>query len=412
MKVAYLVNQYPRTSHSFIRREILAVEAHGVEVLRFSLRPLDQELVSEADREELARTRVVLDVGVVRHALALLDVGVRRPWALGRALALAVRVGSRSDRGLLRHLVYLAEACVLACWLRKEGADHLHAHFGTNSATVALLCREVGGPSYSFTVHGPEEFDRPESLRLGEKIRRAAFAVAISSFGRAQLCRWSRFEDWPKLHVVRCGLDADLTRTPRSAAPAKPRLVCVARLSEQKGHMLLLEAAAKLAAEGMPFEIVLAGDGPLRGQIEQRIKESDLEDRVRVTGWLSAAKVRDEIIASRAMVLPSFAEGLPVVVMEALALGRPVITTAIAGIPELVEPGANGWLVPAGSADALAVAMRSALQALPAELDEMGRAGAARVARDHDAAAEARKLVALFRAASGQERDHPRDPST
>jgi colanic acid/amylovoran biosynthesis glycosyltransferase len=196
LRIAYLVNQYPRTSHSFIRREIQAVEAEGVEVLRFSLRPPNEELVSEADRQELVRTRIVLDEGAVGHALAVMEVGMRRPLALMRALVLTVRLGRRSDRGLLRHLAYLAEACVLARWLRRAGADHLHAHFGTNSATVALLCHEVGGPGYSVTVHGPEEFDKPEFLRLDDKVQRAEFAVAISSFGRAQLYRWIRLEDW------------------------------------------------------------------------------------------------------------------------------------------------------------------------------------------------------------------------
>ncbi len=401
MRIAYLVNGYPRTSHSFIRREIQALEAHGVEVLRFSIRPPDQELVGQADREELARTRIVLDAGIAGHAVALFAIGLARPLALTRALGAAVRLGWRSDRGLLRHLVYLAEACVLTRWLSRDRADHVHAHFGTNSAAVALLCRELGGPSYSFTVHGPEEFDRPEALRLDEKIRRAAFVVAISAFGRAQLCRWSRFDDWPKIHVVRCGLDEELLRVPPSAVPDVPRLVCVARLNEQKGHMLLLEAAERLAALGLRFELILAGDGPLRGAIEDRIARSGLAESIRVTGWLGAPEVRAEILASRALVLASFAEGIPVVLMEALALGRPVITTWVAGTPELVDPGASGWLVPAGSVDGLVEAMRAALAAPVSKLTDMARTGAMRVNRDHDARREAGKLLALFRESAG-----------
>jgi colanic acid/amylovoran biosynthesis glycosyltransferase len=169
--------------------------------------------------------------------------------------------------------------------------------------------------------------------------------------------------------------------------------------------MLLLDAAAHLAAEGVPLEILLVGDGPLRGEIEDRINRAGLKGRVRVTGWLGATQVRDAIIASRALVLSSFAEGLPIVLMEALAVGRPVIATYIAGIPELVEPGVSGWLVPAGSVDALAGAMRDALQAAPAQLERMGRAGAAQVARQHDAGNEARKLTELFRRAIGTTRD-------
>lgn len=401
MRIAYVVNQYPRTSHSFIRREIEALEGQGLEVLRFSLRPLRETLASEADRKEVARTRAVLDAGVIGHALAFVAIALRSPLALVRAIRIAAALGWRSDRGLLRHAIYLAEACVLARWLRAAAVDHLHAHFGTNSATVALLCHAVGGPRFSFTVHGPEEFDRPEALRLGEKVRRAGFVVAISNFARSQLFRWARHEDWHKVHVVRCGLGADLLRAAPSPVPAEPRLVCVARISEQKGHLLLVAAAARLAAEGMRFEIVLAGDGPLRETVEDVVRRSGLEQHVRFAGWIGSEEVRDAIVGSRALVLPSFAEGLPVVVTEALALGRPVITTAIAGIPEVVQPGVTGWVVPAGDVDALARAMRAALEASTDELAEMGRAGAAFVTRHHDAGREAEILARLFRSAGG-----------
>jgi len=399
MKVAYLVNQYPRTSHSFIRREIQALEAQGIEVLRFSVQPAPAEEESAEDRLEQARTRIVLQAGVAGHALATGAMLLRRPAAFLRALRLAVGLGWRSDRGLLRHLVYLAEACVLVPWLREAGADHLHAHFGTNSAAVAALCHELGGLPYSFTVHGPEEFDKPEFLGLEEKMHRAAFVVAISSFGKSQLYRWARHADWPKVQVIRCGVGEDLLRAPLTPVPAVPRLVCVARLSEQKGHLLLLEAAERLVRQGVEFELVLAGDGPLRAPIEALVAQLGLSAHVRLAGWMSGDEVRKEILSSRALVLPSFAEGLPVVVMEALALGRPVITSAVAGTPELVETGVTGWLVPAGSVEGLVAAMRAALAATPSRLSEMGRAGAALVATYHDAGREAGRLKTLFEAA-------------
>jgi glycosyltransferase involved in cell wall biosynthesis len=396
MKVAYLLNQYPRTSHSFIRREIHALEAQGIEVLRFSIRPALEEVASEEDQQEQARTRVVLEAGVARHLGAGAATLLRHPVAFARALRLAVTLGWRSDRGLLRHLIYLAEACLVTPWLRRSGAQHLHAHFGTNSAALAALCHELGGLPYSFTVHGPEEFDRPESIRLGEKVHRAAFVVAISCFGRSQVYRWSRHADWPKVKVVRCGVGEDLLRAPPTPVPSAPRLVCVARLSEQKGHLLLLEAASRLMRQGVDFELVLAGDGPLRTSIEALVTRLGLGAHVRLAGWMNGDQVRQAILSSRALVLPSFAEGLPVVVMEALALGRPVITSALAGTPELVETGVTGWLVPAGSVDGLAAAMGAALRAAPSRLEAMGRAGAALVASQHDAAQEAAKLAALF----------------
>lgn len=397
MRVAYLVNQYPKTSHSFIRREIRALEEQGIQVSRFTVRRTDEPLATAEDREELGRTRAILPTGIAHHVVALLLRLVRAPVHFFRALAAAVRLGRRSDTGLLRHFIYLAEACVLVDWMEGDGAQHLHAHFGTNSAAVALLSRLLGGPPFSFTVHGPEEFDKPAAIKLGDKVQHAAFVVAISSYGRAQLCRWSRQEDWSKIHVVRCGVDDALLKAPLTAVPDTRRLACVARLSEQKGHVLLLEAASALLARGLSFELLLVGDGPMRGQLEGLIHQKGLTDRVRITGWMSGDQVRQALVAARALVLPSFAEGLPVVIMEALALGRPVVTTAIAGIPELVEAGRTGWLVPAGSVPALTAAVEAVLTSSSEQLGEMGRAGAGVVARQHDVNVEAARLADLFR---------------
>jgi glycosyltransferase involved in cell wall biosynthesis len=396
LKIAYLVNQYPLVSHSFIRREIRALESRGLQVERITIRRGAGELVDADDRQELARTRAILEAGAPALTLALLAAAASRPIGFLRALGCAVRLARRSGRGLTLHLVYLAEAALLCRWLAAAGVGHLHAHFGTNPAAVALLCRTLGGPPYSFTVHGPEEFDRPEALALREKIAGAAFAVAISDFGRSQLFRWARFEDWPRLHVVRCGLDRTFLGKADAAPPADPRLVCVARMSEQKGHLILLEAAGRLLREGRALEIDLIGDGPLRAEIECRVEALGLGGAVRLLGWQGAPEVRERIRAARALVLPSFAEGLPVVIMEAFALGRPVVATAVAGVPELVEAGVSGWLVPAGSTEALAAAMRSALDAPVDELRRLGSAGAARVAELHDADREAARLERLF----------------
>jgi glycosyltransferase involved in cell wall biosynthesis/GT2 family glycosyltransferase len=395
MKVAYLVNQYPHVSHSFIRREILALETSGVTVARFSVRRAPITLVDPADREEQGRTEVLLNRGVLGLAAALLWTGLSRPVRWLRAARLVRRMGRRSGRGL-RHWAYLAEACVLLRRLRRLGVGHLHAHFGTNATDVALLTRTLGGPPYSFTVHGPEEFDRPERLCLREKIEQATWVVAVSEFGRSQLFRWCDHSDWPKIRVVRCGLDRSFLGFGPVPVPETQELVCVGRLCEQKGQLRLLEALCLLKPEDVPFRMVLAGDGPMRQAVEAEIARLGLEDRVRITGWLSNEEVRRHLLHARAMVLPSFAEGLPVVLMEALALGRPVITTYVAGIPELVQPGVSGWLVPAGSTEALAEAIREVLATPADRLTRMGLAGAARVAAAHDASREAAALAALF----------------
>jgi glycosyltransferase involved in cell wall biosynthesis/GT2 family glycosyltransferase len=394
--VAYLINQYPHASHSFIRREITALEKSGVPVARFSIRASGVQLVDHADQEEAKRTTVLLASGLAALAGVLIGTLVSRPICSFAALRLAIRVGRRSERGVLRHLVYFAEACLLLKYLGRCQARHLHAHFGTNSATVAMLTRALGGPPYSFTVHGPEEFDHPEELSLREKIERATFVVAVSEFGKSQLFRWCDARQWSKIHVVRCGVDAAFLAAGPQPIPDVARLVCVGRLAEQKGQILLLEAIARLVAEGEEFQTILAGDGPMRSVIEQRIGALGLESHIHISGWLSNESVRKHLLDARAMVLPSFAEGLPVVLMEALALGRPTVTTYIAGIPELVEPGRSGWLVPAGSVSELAAALRQVLHTPVERLEAMGKLGAERVAARHDAGTEAAKLAALF----------------
>jgi glycosyltransferase involved in cell wall biosynthesis len=400
--VGYLVNQYPQTSQSFIRREIAALEAGGLRIERYSLRAAPANLVEPADVAERGRTKVVLGEGSVKLGLATLRSLLSRPGTFFRALKLALRVGRRSERGSLIHMIYLAEACVLRGWLDRDHISHLHAHFGTNSATVAMLCRELGGPPYSWTCHGPEEFDSPRQLALGEKVRRSAFTVAISEFGRSQLYRWCDLADWPKIHVVRCVVDSlFLDGESTAEKPQARRLVSIGRLSEQKGFGVLIEAAAILRKEGVPFTLTILGDGELRPQLQSSIDRNDLNASVILAGWADGAKVRQELRRSRALVMASFAEGLPVVLMEALALGRPVVATQIAGIPELVEAGVCGWLVPAGSAKALASAMKSALEATDDELVRMGTAGTQRVAKMHRAEIEPAKLANLFAGGQG-----------
>lgn len=400
MRIAYFINQYPKVSHSFIRREILALERQGVEVQRIALRGWDAELQDAEDSSEQARTRYVLQRGIKGLLAPAWQVLRAQPRRFFQALWLAMRLGLRADRAWPYHLVYLAEACQVLQWLQAGEAKHVHAHFGTNSTEVVMLANVLGGPAYSFTVHGPEEFDKPQFLHMGEKVRRAAFVAAVSSYGRSQLFRWVAHDHWAKVKVVHCGLERSFHEVAPVGVPTAPRLVCVGRLCEQKGQLLLLEAARVLAARSVAFELVLAGDGEMRGQIEALIALHGLQQQVRITGWISSAQVREEILAARALVLPSFAEGLPVVIMEAMALRRPVLTTYVAGIPELVRPGENGWLFPAGAVDELAAAMADCL-AQPAEaLQRMGEAARQRVLQRHDIDTEAARLASYFKASA------------
>ncbi len=395
--VAYFINQYPKVSHTFIRREIAALERQGVRVVRFALRGWDAEVTDAEDAQERERTGYVLKGSLAALSIEALGFLAGHPGGAWRGLRAAWAMSRSSGRGLLRHLVSLAEACRLVNWMRKADVAHLHAHFGTNSAEVAMLTRALGGPTFSFTAHGPEEFDKPQALALARKVDSSSFVVAISSYGRSQLCRWIPSMQRPKVQVVHCGIDAAFFAAEQDlAANANDTLVCVGRLCEQKGQLLLVQAAAQLIRRGIALKLVLAGDGELREEIEASVRDLGIEAHVRITGWISSARVRDELLGARALVLPSFAEGLPVVIMESMALGRPVISTFIAGIPELVLDGVQGWLIPAGDVDALAGAMQACLQAEPQRLLVMGRAARARVFERHLVDVEAARLKRLF----------------
>jgi len=402
LRVCYVVNQYPKVSHSFIRREITAVEDLGATVDRVSVRGWDLELVDEKDVRERSRTFYILKSGMGPLLSAAARVALRSPAAFARALATTLRFARTSDRGYAHHLVYLLEAAVLAERVKAGAIQHIHAHFGTNSTDVAMLASLLSGVPFSFTAHGADEYDKPVQLNLPAKIHAARFGVAISHFGRGQLMRWCDPADWSRLHVVHCGLDDEFLAAPHQPVPgsapqpvplAANRFVCVGRLCKEKAQLILVEAAARLRDAGVDVEIVLAGDGEMRAQVEDAIRRHGVQDRVSITGWIDGARVRREIEAARAVVLPSLTEGIPVALMEAMALGRTVVTTFVGGIPELVRSGENGWIVPCGDVDAVAGALRDCLQSPDDRLAEMAAAGRRRILADFNAAIEARRLI-------------------
>jgi colanic acid/amylovoran biosynthesis glycosyltransferase len=397
VRIAYLVNQYPKISHTFVRREIAALLAEGIQIFRYSIRSSPEPLVDPRDQAEALETQVLLGDSKMRVLTALVTTALARPLRFYCALRTTIRLARRSDRGVFRHLAYLAEACLLSRLLARQAIRHVHAHFGTNSATVAMLTHELGNISFSFTAHGPEEFDKAEQWSLGEKIEKAAFVVGVSHFGRSQLYRQCEHRLWGKIHVVHCGVDGDHLDRDTSPIPHAGKLVSVGRLSEQKGQLLLVEALGQLRRQGLRVELDFVGDGELRSQLERAIAEQGLSDSVKITGWADGETVRHILDACSAFVLPSFAEGLPVVIMEAMARGRPVLSTYVAGIPELVQPGQNGWLVAAGSADELANAVREVVTTPLEVLAEMGRNGRARVAAQHDIRRIGRRLATLMR---------------
>jgi glycosyltransferase involved in cell wall biosynthesis len=335
----------------------------------------------------------VLDGGFEPLVIAMLALFLSRPIKSSRALGLAFQLSGPGLKQKVRHIAYWLEAAWLVRRMEQLQIDHLHAHFGTNPAAVAAIVRAWGGPPFSFTVHGPDEFDAPITLSLSRKIEAASFVAGISSYGRSQLMRWCQPEHWSKIELIRCGLGADFLDAPAEAPRAdSSEFVCVARLSAQKGLPLLIAACDRLHAAGERFSVTLIGEGELRTSLERDIRQRGLEDKIALAGIRSSSEIRKHLLRARCFVLPSFAEGLPVVLMEALALSRPVIATSIAGIPELVDTEC-GWVIPAGSEDALVAAMTQALHAAPEDLAAKGKIGRERVHRMHDAGVNAAVLT-------------------
>jgi colanic acid/amylovoran biosynthesis glycosyltransferase len=393
MRIAYFTNRYPHASHSAIRREIVALEKLGVQIDRVSIRPAG-DIVDPADRAEIEKTFVVFD-----HLLQAVLVGlywaIRHPVGTFRALRAALTLAYK-QHAFVKNLLYFAEALALAYWLTARGIAHVHGHFGTNPAAVLMFCRLAGGPGYSFTVHGPDEFDSPRALLLRDKIHHASFVVAICEFTRSQLFRWAAVEDWNKIQIIHCGVDDSFLGVTPTPVPEAPKFVSIGRLSEMKGQLTLVRAVAALVKQGFDLHLTLIGDGPMRPYLETLIAQEGIQANIELAGWQPNLKVRQALIDSRALVLPSFAEGLPGVIMESFAVARPAISTYIAGIPEIIHHNVSGWLVPAGSVEALVEAMRSVLTAPTQTLTQMGLAGREWVLKQHNVAIEAEKFAEKF----------------
>lgn len=396
--VAYLTGQHPMVSQTFIQREMEALRGLGVEVLSCSIRRAGPEqLVGEAEQAEAARTFHVLEAAarpwrlLTDHASAF--VASPRRWV--SALRLAARTSPPGPVAFLYQLFYFAEAGVLARHLKRRGVRLLHNHFGDSSGTVAMLASELSGVPFGFTMHGPTLFFEPKRWRLDEKIARAAYVACISHFCRSQGMLFSDPKHWGKLHIVHCGVDPALYDRPKRTTEGVRRLLFVGRLARVKGLAVLLEAFARLHKDRPDLVLRLVGDGPDRAWLEARVCEMNLEYAVEFTGYQSQAQVADHLAEADVFVLPSFAEGVPVVLMEALASRVPVVASRVAGVSELVEEGVTGSTVPPGDHTRLGSGIAMLLDDAALRW-RMGEAGRAKVEAKFASAREATRLLKIM----------------
>lgn len=397
--IAYLTGEYPKVSHTFIQREIEALEAAGHTILRCSVRrAAAKDVVGPAQQAELARTFFVLDAAKSPARLARAHIWAlrRNPRAWLSTLKLAWKTRPPGAKAFLWQMFYFLESAVLAQHLHQSGAAHLHNHFANSSGSVAMLTSEMSGIPFSFTMHGPSEFFEPKWWRLDEKIARASFVACISHYCRSQLMYFSDPAHWDRMRIVHCGVvPARYGRDPARPAGDPQRVVFVGRLDSVKGGRLLLEAFGQLRARHPQALLEIVGDGPDRAAMEARAAELGLGDRATFLGYRTQDQVAQVLSRADMLVLPSFAEGVPVVLMEAMASSLPVVSTRIAGIPELVTDHEAGFLAPAGDMETL-VARIDTLLSDPERARQMGAAGRAMVERDFDLASEAGWLSEIF----------------
>lgn len=394
LRVAYLVGEYPAVSHTFVLREVAALRAEGLDILTCSIRKTGPEHHrGPAERAEAQATFNVLQAAKdPRRLIGAQIAALRRPGLYLRTLRKAWSMRGPGLRATLYQLIYFLEATVLARHLHRQGVTHLHNHFAQASCTVALLAARLAGIPFSFTLHGPADFTDPRLWRLDAKIADAAFVACISHFCRSQAMLASPPDHWPRLHIVHCGVEP--ARYDASPAAGK-NLLFTGRLTAAKGVPVLIDAMPRIRTVHPDVHLTLIGDGPDRARLQDQVRRLGLSDAVTFAGYQSQDEVAQTLARSAVFVLPSFAEGVPVVLMEAMAARRPVVATRIAGIPELVEDGMSGRVVSPGDGAALVDAVCDVLSD-PGRAATMGAAGRHKVEAEFDIAKEAGKLALLF----------------
>ncbi len=401
LRLGYIVGLHPALSMTFVLHEVEALRARGLSIETISIRRATGEhLLSERHRAAAASTYSILPPRWPDLAGAHLRALVRRPLRYLATLALALRLAPPGLRGTIWQLFYFGEALVAWHVCARAGVRHLHAHMANVPADVALLAAHYGRWSWSFTMHGSFELFGVKQHRLPEKVRSAEFVACISDFTRSQLMNHVDEDQWDKLHVVRCGLDPDEFRR-RTPYGDGETILAVGRLVPEKGYTVLLQALRQLRDGGVAARLVVVGSGPKDADLRATSSALGLDDAVTFAGAVGQDDIRDLYEEAALFCSPSLAEGIPFVLMEAMALELPVVASRIMGVPELVEDGVAGLLVPPGNPEALAGALAELLGD-PSRRVEMGRAGRARIERSFDVARSAERLSQLFAAAQGK----------
>lgn len=384
-RLAYLVSEYPATSHTFILREVIGLRARGFDITTASINPdrRPPESVTDEERVERESTYVLKRHGVVGALAAMAWTLRRHPVGLLRGVKAMLQRSTANPRLAPRHLFHFLEALMIGRWMAREQARHLHVHFATAGASVASLARSIFPITLSMMVHGPDEFAHVDREFFADKVASADFVFCISHFARSQTMYHSAPQHWQKFDIVRLGIDPAVFKPAEPSPGRNFTLLCVGRLTPAKGQHLLLETLDRLRFAGKRVELHFVGDGPDRQSLQAQCTQLGLDDQVEFHGALNHHEVRSMYGRSDAFALPSFAEGIPVVLMEAMAAGLPCISTRITGIPELITDGETGFMAAASDVDELVERVGQLVDS-PELRQKLGRAGRERVCQAYN----------------------------
>ena len=398
IRIAYLVSRYPAVSHTFILREVQRLRSANFEIHVASINPPDRaaSVMTSEERDEAAATFYVKREGIRGAILAHAAVLMSSPRAYFKGLAFALKLGGTDLRRLIFSFCYFVEAVVLGHWMQSRGLRHLHVHFANAAATVGLIASRTFPIEFSMTVHGPDEFYDVTDLRLADKMAGASFACCIGQFARSQLMKLSPPLEWEKFEIGPLGVDPQFfTPRPFRTSPDSFELLCVGRLVPSKGQYILLAAISRLVKSYPNIKLRLVGDGPAREGLERAIAVNDLGRYVTLEGSVNQDQIRDYYRQADIFVLPSFAEGIPVVLMEAMAMEIPCISTFVAGIPELIRNEVDGILISPSDDRALAGAIKRLIEE-PDLRRRLGEAGRRRVVEKYDLDRNVTHLAEIF----------------
>jgi colanic acid/amylovoran biosynthesis glycosyltransferase len=399
-RLAYFTSIYPALSMTFVLREIVELRRQGLEIDVVSINEPDRSSgkLSDLEREEAASTHYIKAQGLLGALGAHLRTLLGNPFGYFRGLSRVLAWSGLDLKLFFYHLLYFTEALMVGGWMRARRHTHLHVHLGNAGATVGVYVKKIFGCGLSITIHGPDEFYESRRFLLREKSEAADFIVCISHFARSQMMLLSDPVHWHKFVVCRLGVDVNAfpRRLEPPAGDGALRVLCLGRLTPAKGQHILLDAVRELRSRGQALAVNVIGDGPDRRSLEARARELQIADVVTFVGPVNPDHVHSWYARSDVFVLPSFAEGIPVVLMEAMAMGVPVISTTVAGIPELIRSGTDGLLV----APSDAIALATALEQLGSDAQLRARYGSnsrGRIESDYELRANVAKLADCFR---------------